>query len=83
MVDMWTEEYRRNMQQRINEGARELAQSVGGFGAVVIVFFKEGNDHFHLMEGGRGPIPPAELYGQLLQAYTILDASNGEDVRLQ
>lgn len=63
----WSEAKRRLVRAKIDKEAKRAAKRLGGFSAVMVVFFEDGA-FFHRMEGGAAPMPTDELYRQLLAA---------------
>lgn len=73
-MEPWDLGRRARAKAKIDKEAARAAARLGAEGVVIVAFYPDG-DHFHMLDGGKSPMPLKELYKTLLMATEMNEAA--------
>jgi len=91
MPEPWSKDKRAQVARKVTKEAARAAGRLGAKAVMMIAFFPEGREHFHIIEGGVMPgssdaTSPQDakrkFYLQMASMCEVLDQNDGEDVAL-
>lgn len=78
-MNPWDQERRERLAAKIRKEADRAAARIGAEGVVMVAFFPDG-EHFHVLDGGKSPMPFLDLYKMLVTVTEAQEGSPGKDV---
>lgn len=80
LIKPWSKEKRAFTQGKIDAQAKKAAKALKAQCCMIVAFFPDGS-YLHMQDGGQSPMPPDQLYRQLLSMREAMEAT--EDVSIQ
>jgi len=81
-MDCWTQEQLDEAERHTQAEVERVKEALGASHVVILAFWAE-DEGMHAVDVGKAPISPAQLYGQLFQAYSMSDNNWRPPQRLQ
>jgi hypothetical protein len=82
LIKPWSKEKRAHTQGKIDAQAAKAAKALKAECCMIVAFFPDGG-FLHMQDGGKSPMPPDQLYRQLLSMREVMETSGSEDVAIQ
>jgi hypothetical protein len=79
-----THEQRAVRKRKVDKEADRAAQKLGAEAVYIIAFYDAGDgQHFHIMDGGKAPMPQKEMHQMMIATIEKLKLTGGEDASIQ